>query len=491
MRSFFSKIFASFLLTMVGATCLCGVVFFLLQKANVEDVRQAEETKMLYRTAQMVLYSGQAAFGVYQSQGLEAYKDFIRELEERTGAKILIFTGTKGVSIDGKELPKEDRELYQKAYLFEEYEVMQYGPTFHTAKFFEDYVGGIYIIVAKYTLPPPPGHFRKRGDAEKSLPPWVEEASRIEAQEIFDITRSIQEFWWAWLCALGILGGCSCYLVARSLSSSIRNLRQVTHKLADGNFTARTGLELSDYTGDEVKDLAYDFDKMAARLEKQAERQRTLLRDISHELRSPLARIQVAIELVRKGRANNLTKIEENAKRLDNLIGELLASSRDEHGKDTLGEDIDLEELLGEIVEDGVFEGQEHNKLVVMTTTLSLIVRGNSEILRRGLENVVRNALRFTPPQTSVKVSLEKHEGMACIIVKDEGPGVPEAELEDIFLPFYRVDNNGYDVQKNGVGLAIVKESIDFHEGRVFAQNIDGVLGHGLEVRMYLPLLQE
>lgn len=486
MRSFFSKIFASFLLTMVGATCICAVVFFLLQKANVEDIRVEGKENMLLRTAQMSLYSGQAAFAVYQNQGLRVYKDFVREIHQRTGATILIFTGTDERSLSGKELSDTPRRLHQKALASQEYEMVRRGPTFHAAQAFMDYSGVSYVVLARYTLPPPPQHLRKNMEHP---PPWPPKGPPAEPPILFDIAASIQDFWWAWLAALGLVGGCSCYFLARSVSSSIRNLRQVTHKLAEGNFTARTGLGLSHYTGDEVKDLAYDFDKMAARLEKQAQGQRTLLRDISHELRSPLARIQVAVELVRQGLPENLIKIEENAQRLDILIGELLASSRAEYGQELLQEDIELGELLGEIATDGIFEGQEDEKSIVVGDLTPLRVRGNSEILHRGLENIVRNGLRFTPPQSSVEVSLVENEGMACIVIKDSGPGVPEPELENIFLPFYRVGKNSSDDHKNGVGLAIAKESIDFHGGRVVAQNVDGVLGRGLEVRVYLPVI--
>jgi two-component system sensor histidine kinase CpxA len=278
-----------------------------------------------------------------------------------------------------------------------------------------------------------------------------------------------------------------CLLLAWYLTSPIRKLGEATRKLAAGDLATRVGRRVG-RRRDEFADLAKDFDNMAARIESLIDSQQVLTRDISHELRSPIARMNVALELAKK-RANPesmplLERIENESVRLNEMISRILTLSKLESGsQDYLKTKLDLSDLVRDIAADAEFEASGKGKSVAAEKIDSCSVEGNENLLRSAIDNVVRNAVRYTAESTKVKVSLEKNNGNAIIKVRDHGGGVPQDELENLFRPFYRVgEARERKTGGTGLGLAIAQRAVAAHGGTIFAENIDD----GLEVSIIL-----
>jgi two-component system, OmpR family, sensor kinase len=265
----------------------------------------------------------------------------------------------------------------------------------------------------------------------------------------------------------------------------VRTVRLALRELARGNLQTRIGQSMGKRR-DELADLGQDFDHTAQWLQQQIGAQQRLLYDVSHELRSPLARLQAAVGLIRQNPDNldgTLTRIERECQRLDTLVGEVLTLSRLESGVQSPLQEVDLIELLAMIVDDAEFEAGSLGCTVSFSHNASHVMRCQAELLYRSFENVIRNALRYTAPGTSVDITAERMPDGLQVSVRDHGPGVPENALERIFEPFQRVDTqngpNGY-----GLGLAIARRAIASHGGGIRAELADG---GGLRVVIQLP----
>ena len=276
-------------------------------------------------------------------------------------------------------------------------------------------------------------------------------------------------------------------LLAWNLSRPMRQLRRAFAQVSQGDLRVRL-YPVMRRRHDEITDVAKDFDAMAERLQVLVSAREALLHDVSHELRSPLARLQLAIGLAHQNPKNvnaSLDRIEHEAGRLDRMIGELLALSRAEN-QGTPGEDyFDLQGLVEAVVNDARYEAQIPGVEICFsaTPTTDYTVKGSAEMMRRGVENIVRNALRFSKHGQQVAVSLCREDPWLVITVSDQGPGVEENKLSSIFDPFVRVNSplagKGY-----GLGLAITRKVVLSHAGQVEAYNgADG----GLVIRMRLP----
>ncbi len=289
--------------------------------------------------------------------------------------------------------------------------------------------------------------------------------------------------------------GLVCYLLSWFMTKPIARLRAATRQLAAGDLTARSGARPSNRR-DEVAGLMRDFDTMAERIEMLVKAQSRLLNDISHELRSPLARLNVALGLARQRSgpqsATMLERIELEANRLNELIGRILTLARLEDGEQHVPQTpVPLDELVLNVVEDAEFEAQARRCHVHSTIPDGdWGVRGDASLLHSALENVVRNAVRYTGEGTSVEVVLSRATGpdgaQATLRVSDCGPGVPPDSLDKLFLPFYRLDDaRGRLTGGVGLGLAITERAVRFHGGKVIATNrSEG----GLQVEINLPL---
>jgi two-component system sensor histidine kinase CpxA len=283
--------------------------------------------------------------------------------------------------------------------------------------------------------------------------------------------------------------GVASWLLTRSITRPVRALRAATRELAAGDLGARVDARVT-ARRDEFGTLGRDFDTMAARLRELLSGRERLLRDVSHELRSPLARMRVALGLARQpggepGR--ELDRLDAEVERLDRLIGQMLHLTRlDATSRESLAEDVDLAELLDAITRDAAFEAQARGVRVVGPVTAGPVwVRGHADWLASAVENVVRNALRYTGEGTTVTLALESDADMVHLRVRDQGPGVPEAELERIFEPFHRVAaSRTRDSGGDGIGLAITARVLAAHGGRASAANAPQ---GGLVVTLSLP----
>jgi two-component system sensor histidine kinase CpxA len=290
--------------------------------------------------------------------------------------------------------------------------------------------------------------------------------------------------------------GIVCYFLAWYLTKPVARLRAATQKLAAGDLTARAGDPRS-RGRDEIAGLIRDFDTMASRLETLVKAQSRLLNDISHELRSPLARLNVALGLARQRSgsesASMLERIELEASRLNELIGRLLKLARLEDGEQRVpSTPVPLDEIVLSVAEDAEFEAQaRHCHVRSDIAEGNWAVRGESSLLHSAIENVVRNAIRYTLEGSTVEIQLRRNENSsgneAIVGVSDSGSGVPPDALEKLFQPFYRLDDDrGRQTGGVGLGLAITERAVRFHGGRVAAFNrAQG----GLLVEIYLPLL--
>lgn len=260
----------------------------------------------------------------------------------------------------------------------------------------------------------------------------------------------------------------SALLLAWYFSKPIKSLRAAFDAVASGDLDARVAPAMGKRR-DELAELGRDFDRMADRLHKLVDGQRRLLHDVSHELRSPLARLQAAIGLARQ----RPERIERESVRMDGLVGELLTLSRLEAGVvGSTEESVNL----GELVDGGL-----------------AIVAGYPELLHRAIENVVRNAVKHTARGGGVGVAVQSDAaaGWAHVVVRDQGPGVPDAELDKIFQPFFRSIHPGKNTDGYGLGLAIAKRVVEAHQGRVSASNQSNQEMGGLCVAISLPLQRE
>lgn len=286
-----------------------------------------------------------------------------------------------------------------------------------------------------------------------------------------------------------LISGALSYLLALYLTSPLKTLRSTVHAFAEGNLEARVSPELGTRR-DELADLGREFDHMAEQIAALIAAQKRLLADISHELRSPLARLAVALELARRNSTERaysaLDRIEQEAERVNKLVGQLLTITRLESGAERVPpETVALEELVLAVIDDADFEAKPLHKSVRAIELERCRVRGSSELLRSAIENIIRNAIRYTAAGTAVEVSLRWRLDTAVLAVRDHGPGVPEAELEHIFEPFYRVSEARERWSGGvGLGLSIAERTVRLHNGTIRAEN----LPDGLQVTIELPL---
>ena len=288
-----------------------------------------------------------------------------------------------------------------------------------------------------------------------------------------------------------LVSGLICSLLTRYITSPILRLREMSQKLAAGDLGARAAPGLA-RRQDEIGDLVRDFNAMASRIEELVSRQRRLISDVSHELRSPLARLNVALDLgrQRKGDDPAFEQMQEDIQLLDEMIGRLLTVAKlDVSAPQVPMADVDLAELLSQIVRNAEFESQDQKGSITLTVSAPCVVRGSAELLHSAIENVVRNAVRYTENGTSVEVRLASEASSSGanvrLVVRDYGPGVPDSELKNIFQPFYRV-TGARDRQSGGtgLGLAIADRVIRLHGGTIRAEN---ATPHGLKIEIVLP----
>lgn len=283
------------------------------------------------------------------------------------------------------------------------------------------------------------------------------------------------------------------YLLAKYLSQPVRRLQHAARKMRAGDLSVRVGEDKRlHYT--EIHDLARDFDSMAERLERMIMAQRRLVRDVSHELRSPLTRLNLSLELARKRTGaealeTDLDRIGIDVARLQELIDEVLAFARMESIKeDAHTETVNLGALLVAVTRDADLEAQARDVALKVDVHHTAVLEANPELLRRAMENVIRNAIRHTPRRSTIDICLARLDEPPEMLlqIRDYGTGAPEDQLEDLFRPFFRADDSRTrSTGGTGLGLAIAARAVRLHGGRITASNAPG---GGLVVDIHLPL---
>lgn len=406
--------------------------------------------------------NAQRAAEIYDTEGSAALAAFLQERDRRAGINV-VFYDVRGNELSGRVPPPGATELVAKAAEADDVEFNFAGPNTLVAKPIVTPKGNKYFYVAN--IPRPAFQFS-----------WEPLALRL-------------------LIVL-LVGGLFCYALAKYLTTPLQKLRLATNELAEGKLGARVTKNLANRR-DEIGQLGRDFNGMAERLEALVLAQQRLLGDISHELRSPLARLGVALGLARQRSGaeikSQLDRIERESDNLNEMISQLLTLTRLESGTDGRKKtDVDLAALVREVAEDADFEARSTNRTVQLTKIDKCSIIGVEELLRSAVENVVRNAVKYTPEGTAVEISLHKQNGsadnFAVINVRDRGRGVPEDALERIFRPFYRTED-ARDRQSGGgtgLGLAITERAVRLHGGSVKAMNApDG--GFSVELKLRMP----
>jgi two-component system sensor histidine kinase CpxA len=292
-----------------------------------------------------------------------------------------------------------------------------------------------------------------------------------------------------------LVSGLVCFALARYLTAPIQRLHRATEGYAAGDLSQRVGPSVGGRR-DEIAELGRAFDRMAERLNTVIGSQKRLLSDVSHELRSPLARLQVALGLARQRAGEHaqpeLDRMERETELLNELIGQLLSLARLESGAEPpLREPVDVAELLEAVAADAAFEAHARSREVRLEKTARAVIAGNPSLLHSALENVLRNAVSYTDEGSTVELSMERdpvQSGRLVIRVRDHGPGVPGEMLSRLFEPFVRAgDARDRATGGYGLGLAIADRAVRLHGGEMSARNEpDG----GFSVLIYLPLEQ-
>jgi two-component system sensor histidine kinase CpxA len=306
------------------------------------------------------------------------------------------------------------------------------------------------------------------------------------------LLRSQMFGWMPGLTTWAISGGVTLAL-AVLFTLPIRRLRTAARQIATGNLGARVRWGRLNRR-DEVGGLIDDFNTMATRLQELVEAQRMLLRDVSHELRSPLSRLSVALEMARDEASESmkvhLDRIERETTKLNNLISQLVSLSYMDTIQNIQRSNLSLNTVITDLLPDVQYEASGRHCHIVATMVRDCVVRGDAGLLHRALENVVRNAIRYTPENSVVQIDLNTTETggvhQAVLCVTDNGPGVPDEELDAILRPFYRVDRSRQSSTGGfGIGLAIADRAVRLHNGGIVARNCPA---GGLAVEIRLPL---
>jgi len=305
------------------------------------------------------------------------------------------------------------------------------------------------------------------------------------------VSRRPRTFW-SNIAAGMVVSAVFSLLLAWYVAAPLTQIRASTRRFAAGDLDARVG-ELRFGRSAEMTALASEFDDMAGRIKALIESHRRLVRDVSHELRSPLARLRVALELARDGDAAqlhaSLDRIESESARLEAMLSQALELSRLETQQGAAQDVVALDQLLEDVITNADYEGAPRGRKVVLAECDRQVLTGSRDALYSAFENVIRNALAYTQDGTTVKVRLARDPRdpkRALITVRDHGPGVPQSELARIFEPFYRTDSARTRASGGtGLGLAIARRAVERHGGCIVAQNAEG---GGLEVAIRLPI---
>jgi two-component system sensor histidine kinase CpxA len=458
MRSLFAKIFTWFWMAMILVMVTFVAITLTLQRDSLAITWRNVASKVL-------AVNGQTALEVFEKGGPLELRAYFKELERSSDLKMFLFDET-GSSLSEKEPPPDVKNMAFTITDKRDFEFNRLGEIPLAAKRLSGKGGKVYVIVS-----------------EVPVGPFVE-FFRMPLKYLGSVFAVI------------VMAGLVCFWLARYLTAPIRDLQSAARRFANGELKVRVGSHVCDRR-DEIADLGRDFDMMAEQIEKLMISQRRLIRDISHELRSPLTRLSVALELARQHgeqkTAESLDRIGREAEKLNELIGQLLGLSRLDSDSERLEKiQIDLTELIEKIIQDVDLEAERGKCSVRFSCREEIILEGVKDLLRSAVENVIRNAVRHAPEGSEVEVSLGSHrqneDAFVLIQVRDHGPGVPAGEIQNLFRPFFRVaDARERASGGSGLGLAIAERAVHLHGGTIRAANASG---GGLLVEILLPVLE-
>jgi two-component system sensor histidine kinase CpxA len=447
----FLKIFLWFWATMVIATFAFGVVLSIAPEQTIARWRSST-------TDAVVLYA-QSAAEEMDRYGVDALNNYFDRLQA-SGRVRAALLDENGVRLAGQVAPAAIA-LAPRTRLGATPEFSISQTAAYTAQRVSGPSGRIYVFAAELARGPVVG---------------------VRWGVLFDPYR--------WSIQL-LVSAFICYGLALYLTRPVLRLRTAADAIAAGNLGARADTKM-ERRRDEIGALVTDFNHMAERIQSLVAAQRQLVSDISHELRSPLARLTVALGLARKNASEQLTpmldRMERETERLNGMIGNLLSLSRMEAVADrTERMSVDINDLINDVVADAQFEAEHRGVTVRFDSEVDCLVQGHQALLRSALENVVRNAIRYTAPGTPVEVTAQCGGEKISIVVRDHGPGLPESELTKVFRPFYRVENaRDRDSGGTGLGLAITERVVRLHGGNVVARNHPSG-GLSVEIQLNCP----
>jgi two-component system, OmpR family, sensor histidine kinase CpxA len=467
MRSLFLKIFLWFGLAMVLVNIASFVTGILIERRS-----QGPRNNPMSQTLGIF---AQTSAELFEKDGRVALAPYLERVDNTTHIHAVLLN-EQGNELSGRTIPEGATDLVKR--------VNDSSPFFFffppggqqplAARAVHGLSGARYILLSELPRPDFPRPFPRLGEPGSHL-------------------ASLRMLGRSFLPLL-VIGALFCYWLARYLSTPIVQLRRVTQELSAGKLTARVNDRLLKRR-DEIGYLSRDFNYMASRVESLVEAQRRLLGDISHELRSPLARLGVALGLTRRRTgpevSATLDRIGREAQRLNEMIGQLLSLSRIESGADELNKiEISLGTLVREVADDADFEARARDRSVRVVELVSSTMSGVPELVRSAIENVVRNAVRHTASGTEIDIWLTVDTVDDCqyavIKVRDQGKGVPEESLAEIFRPFYRVeDARDRRTGGAGLGLSIAARAVRLHKGTIRAFNAPD---KGLIVEIRLPV---
>jgi len=315
-------------------------------------------------------------------------------------------------------------------------------------------------------------------------------SQRLHKRNIGQIVQSLP--YWARIAIPAIISFILCLLLAHSFSKPVRLIKKAATKLGQGNFDSR--VEGVNQLSGELGQLATSFNKMAEQLQQNQSAQRRLLGDVSHELRSPMTRLQMALGLAQEkstteqAREQYLHRCQTEIVRLDQMIEDVLVLSRLENTLQTSeSQQINLKGLVQNIINDEQFVADEKSIKIEMKHADDICIFADQKLLASAISNVLTNAVKYSPEKSIIHVDLTKTKSEVSLIICDSGNGVPEQALSQLFTPFYRV-NLARDRQTGGtgLGLAIAKQAILAHQGKIFAKNNPA---KGLSVIIQIPYL--
>lgn len=451
----FIKIFFWFWL----ATLLINGIFFVLP-VIVSSEYFPGGWRVVTETA-LNIY-GQSAAEIYERDGSEAAKNYLEKVE--SGAKVRSFLlNSENKEIANRDLPKNIDGIINRVLAKNEpqFESENISTLFSARK----------ISTAKGTYI------------------FLNEIPRNFAYSIFAADPQVRIFRFSLILLTSFL---VCFWLTRYLTTPIIKLNQAAQQLATGDLTTRIGF-IFGKRKDELTNLSQNFDQMAEQLENLIKAQSRLLGDISHELRSPLARLRVAATLARDGNKIEVEEaidvIEREAANINEMIDQLMTLTRLETlNQDVNFTEINLGQVVREIAEDADFETLNKNKTIKIVELQDYKIKGESKLLRSAIENVVRNAIKYTAKNAAVEIKVDEEYKMIVLSIRDYGEGVPETSLNNLFQPFYRVEDDRDRLSGGtGLGLAIAKRAVKIHHGKISAEN---AVGGGLLVKIILPKIE-